>query len=84
MANIDTELYFDPVSQGNCEALSCSNPAKYRATWAQGVIVKLVCTTHKAEVEGKLFEALSPSTFGGRLRSDAHFPKADQITRVQK
>jgi hypothetical protein len=30
MANINTELYFDPVSQVTCEVLSCSNAAKYR------------------------------------------------------
>jgi len=30
-------------------------------------MVKLVCTIHKAEVEGKLFSELSPSTFGGKM-----------------
>ena len=68
MANMNVELYFDPVSEGICEALGCSHPAKYRATWAQGVIVKLMCATHKAEVEGKLFSELSPSIFGGKRR----------------
>jgi hypothetical protein len=68
MANMNVELYFDPVSEGTCEALGRSHPAKYRATWAQGVIVKLMCTTHKAEVEGKLFSELSPSIFGGKRR----------------
>lgn len=66
MASKNLELYFDPVSEGICEALDCSNPAKYRASWAQGVIIRLVCTTHKAEVEGKLFGELSPSTFGSK------------------
>jgi hypothetical protein len=66
MANKNTELYLDPVSQGMCEALGCSNPAKYRASWAQGIVIKLVCTTHKAEIEGKLFEELKPSTFGSK------------------
>jgi hypothetical protein len=64
MANMNTELYFDPVSEATCEAVGCSQPAKYRANWAQGIIVKLVCTTHKAEVEGKLFEEVSLSKFG--------------------
>jgi hypothetical protein len=59
------ELYFDPVSEGICEVLGCSHPATYRASWAQGVIVKLICTTHKGEVEGKLFAELSPTIFGG-------------------
>jgi hypothetical protein len=68
MANTDAELYFDPVSEGICQALGCSHPAKYRASWAQGVIVKLMCATHKAEVEGKLFSELSPAIFGGRRR----------------
>ena len=63
MARMNTELYFDPVSEGICEALSCSNPAKYRASWAGGIVVKLMCPTHKAEVEGKLFAELSPATF---------------------
>lgn len=63
MAKKNTELYIDPVSEGICEALGCSNPAKHRASWAQGVVVKLVCTTHKAQVEGKLFEKLGPSMF---------------------
>jgi hypothetical protein len=64
MESSNTELYFDPVSQGICEVQRCQNPAKYRASWAQGVIVKLVCTAHKAEVEGKLFEEVGPSKFG--------------------
>jgi hypothetical protein len=64
MASKNTELYFDPVSQGNCEVLGCSNAAKYRASWAQGVIIKLVCPTHKMGVDGKLFEELGPSIFG--------------------
>jgi hypothetical protein len=66
MANINTELYFEPVSEGICEVLGCSHPAKYRASWAQGVIVKLMCITHKAEVEGKLFSELSPNLFRGK------------------
>jgi hypothetical protein len=66
MANMNAELYFDPVSEGICEALGCSHTAKYRASWAQGVIVRLVCTTHKAKVEGKLFSELNPAMFGGK------------------
>jgi hypothetical protein len=68
MANMNAEPYFDPVSEGICEVLGCSDPAKYRATWAQGVIVRLMCTTHKAEVEGKRFSELSPTIFGGKRR----------------
>jgi hypothetical protein len=63
------DLYFDPVSEGMCEVLECSNPAKYRASWVQGVIIRLVCITHKAQVEGKLFGELSPSTFGNKRRA---------------
>jgi hypothetical protein len=66
MTSKNNESYFDPVSEGICEVLGCSNPAKYRASWAQGIIIKLMCATHKAEVEGKLFAELSPSLFGGK------------------
>jgi hypothetical protein len=60
------QLYFDPVSDGVCEVVNCSSPAKFRASWVQGVIIRLVCITHKSAVEGKSFEELSPSTFGRR------------------
>ena len=63
-----TEPYFDPVSEGICEVLNCSSPADYRAWWAQGVIIRLVCTTHRAEVEGKSFDELGPSTNFRRKR----------------
>jgi hypothetical protein len=66
MPTKNMELYFDPVSHGTCEVLGCTKPAKHRASWAQGVVVKLVCTAHKAEVEGKLFQELGPSTFGSK------------------
>jgi hypothetical protein len=62
------EPYFDPVSQGFCEVLSCSNPAKFRASWAKGIIIKLVCVAHRSDVEEKVFSDLSPSTFGGSKR----------------
>ena len=65
MAATNPEPYFDPVSEGICEVLNCSSPAKHRASWAQGVVIKLGCTTHKAEIEGKL----CPSTF--RRKRDA-------------
>jgi hypothetical protein len=68
MANTNVELYFDPVSEGICEVRGSSQPAKYRGSWAQGVIVKLMCATHKADVEGKLFSELSPTIFGGKRR----------------
>lgn len=64
MAAKNPEPYIDLVSEGICEVLDCSSPANYRASWAQGVIIRLVCTTHKEEIEGKLFGDLSPSTFG--------------------
>jgi hypothetical protein len=63
MAAKNPEPYLDPVSEGTCEVLDCSSPAKYRASWVQGVIVRLVCPTHKAEVEGRLFGDLTPSKF---------------------
>ena len=66
MENKNTPLYFEPVSEGTCEVQRCLNPAKHRANWAQGIIVKLVCATHKAEVEGKLFAELSPTMFRGK------------------
>ena len=66
MTSKNTELYFEPVSEGICEVLGCSSPAKYRASWAQGIVIKLICTTHKAEVEGKLFGELSSSIFGSK------------------
>ena len=63
MTSRNVELYFDPVSEGICQVLGCSSLAKYRASWAQGVIARLVCTNHRAEVEGKLFQELNPSMF---------------------
>jgi hypothetical protein len=72
MARKNTELYLEPVSQGNCEVLGCSNPAKYRGTWAQGMVIKLMCTTHKADVEGKLFQELSITFQVQKTRTAAH------------
>ena len=63
MAAQNPELYLDPVSEGVCEVLGCLKPATYRASWAQGVIIRLLCATHKAEVEGKPFEELGRSRF---------------------
>jgi len=37
------EPYFEPVSEGICEVLDCSSPAKYRVSWAQGVIISGLC-----------------------------------------
>ena len=38
------DLYFDPVSEGLCEVLECSAPAKFRASWVQGCpCIRLVC-----------------------------------------
>jgi hypothetical protein len=67
MESRNPEPYIDPVSEGICEVVNCSGPAKFRASWAQGVIVRLVCITHKTEVEGKLFGDLNSSMFG-RIR----------------
>jgi hypothetical protein len=64
MQSKNTELSFEPVSTGNCEAQHCLNPAKYRATWSQGIVLKLVCTTHRSQVEGKYFNEVGPSIFG--------------------
>ena len=70
MAAQNPEPYFDPVSEGICEILNCSNPARHRAWWAQGVIIRLVCTAHRAEVEGKPFDELGPSAnFGTKRRA---------------
>jgi hypothetical protein len=69
MENKNAPLYFDPVSQGICEVQSCQNPAKYRASWAQGIVVKLICPAHKADVEGKLFEEVATSSFGSPARA---------------
>jgi len=66
------EPYFDPVSQGVCEVLNCSSPAKYRASWAKGIIIKLVCPAHRPDLEEKVFSDLSPSTFGGSRRGMRH------------
>jgi hypothetical protein len=63
MAAHNPEPYLDPVSAGVCEVLDCSSPATYRASWVQGVIVRLVCGSHKSEIEGKNFGDLSPSKF---------------------
>jgi hypothetical protein len=52
------EPYLEPVSEGLCEVLDCKSAASYRASWAQGVIIKLLCATHKAEAEGKLLGEL--------------------------
>ena len=63
MASTNAKLYFDPVSEGICEILGCTQRAKYRASWSEGIIVKLICPPHKADVEGKHFAELSPATF---------------------
>jgi hypothetical protein len=62
------EPYLEPISEGNCAVLNCSTHAEYRASWAPGVIIRLLCPTHKAEVEGKPLAELSPSTFARKRR----------------
>jgi hypothetical protein len=69
MANNNPEPYLEPVSEGVCEFLNCSSRADYRASWAQGVIIRIVCSAHKAELEGKPFEHLNPGTFRARRRA---------------
>ena len=66
MANNNPEPYLEPVSNGVCEFLNCSNRAEYRASWAQGVVIRIVCSAHKTDLDGKLFEDLSSSTFKER------------------
>jgi hypothetical protein len=66
MANSNATLYFEPVSHGTCEVQNCQSPAKYRASWAGGIIVRLLCAAHKTEAEGKLLEELK----FGRTRPD--------------
>jgi hypothetical protein len=69
MATKNTELYFDPISAGICEIVGCANPAKYRATWSQGVVTRIVCVAHKPTIEGKRFDELSSSTFESTRRA---------------
>ena len=69
MANNNPEPYLEPVSDGVCEFLNCSNRAEYRASWVQGVIIRIVCSAHKTELDGKPFDDLSLSTFKKRRRA---------------
>ena len=69
MADKNPEPYLEPVSEGVCEFLNCSNRAEYRASWAQGVIIRIVCSAHKTQLDGKIFEDLSPSTFKKNRRT---------------
>jgi len=62
------EQYFEPVDEGVCEVLRCSSSAKYRVSWAGGIIVRLVCLVHKAQVEGNSFEEALPA-FGWKQRA---------------
>jgi hypothetical protein len=68
MEGPNPEPYIDPVSEGICEVLNCSSPAKFRASWAQGVIIRLVCIAHKTDIEGKVFGDLSGSLFSRKRR----------------
>jgi hypothetical protein len=76
MANKDKEPYVDPVNEGICQVLSCPHPARYRASWAQGVVVRLVCASHHEEVKEKLFQELDPSLFGGKEINSLHLSNA--------
>lgn len=66
MASKSTELYFEPISQGMCDAVGCSNPAKYRVSWAHGMFVRLVCAIHREEVVELPKEANVSTIFGIR------------------
>jgi hypothetical protein len=68
MAAKTPQPYLEPFKEGVCDVVDCSKPASYRASWAQGVVIRLVCTTHKKEIESKLIEQLSPSTFAKKRR----------------
>ena len=68
MTSKNTEPYLEPVSDGICAVLSCSQPAKYRATWSLGAVRKLVCTAHMSQVEGKYFDDVVASIFGSASR----------------
>jgi hypothetical protein len=59
MVTKTAEPYLEPVSEGRCEVLDCASAATYKASWAQGVIIKIVCATHKSELEGKPFGELT-------------------------
>jgi hypothetical protein len=61
-----TEPSFEPVAKGNCQFQRCTSPAVFRASWALGIMVKLVCVAHKSSVEGKTFEEIGPVAFGSR------------------
>lgn len=63
MAFKSPEPYLEPVSEGVCEVLDCSSRAAFRASWAQGVIIKLLCPAHKAKLQGELFQELNPALF---------------------
>ena len=66
MENKNARPYVDPVSDGICEVLDCAKPAKYRISWSQGIVIRRVCSTHKAQMENKSFEELSSSVFGDK------------------
>lgn len=66
MENQNALPYVDPVSDGVCEVLDCSKPANYRISWSQGIVIRRVCSTHKAHMEKKSFEELSSSFFGDK------------------
>jgi len=46
---------------GKCEVQECQNPAKYRVIWVKSRASKLVCESHKKDVDGKPFSDVSDS-----------------------
>ncbi len=47
----------------NCEIRECVNPAAHLAKWQH--VVKLICTTHKRQLDGKPWSTVAQQ-FGGK------------------
>jgi hypothetical protein len=48
-------------AKGKCEVQECQNPAKYRMIWLNSRASKLVCESHKKDVDGKPFSDVADS-----------------------
>lgn len=67
MANRTVKIHFQPVSHGTCQVQGCQSPAKFRANWDEGIIMKLVCARHREEVDGKAYgDVDQPKFLAGR------------------
>jgi hypothetical protein len=51
------EPKFEP-DEGHCEALTCVNPAEYRALWPG--VSKLVCQSHRKAIMNKSWPEAAP------------------------